>query len=108
MMFKNRRIEARHLYVGPDKDVLVFLEESFAGGDFFKRACDANGDFLYNPRFNGNIDFDGGGNIGHITFFKSVRGRDRVIEPIYRPRWEKILGFDCVDGILVRRLDDFL
>jgi hypothetical protein len=33
----------------------------------------------------GNIYFDGWGNIGHISFLESVGGRDRVIEPIYMP-----------------------
>jgi hypothetical protein len=51
---------------------LVFLEEIFIGGDFLRRACDVDGDFLYDPIFDGNVNFDGGGNIGHISFFESV------------------------------------
>jgi hypothetical protein len=84
-MFDNRGIKARHLCVGPGKDVPVFLEESIVGSDFFRRACDANGNFLYDSRFDGNIDFDSGGNIGHISFFESIGGMDRVCEPIYMP-----------------------
>jgi hypothetical protein len=64
---------------------LVFLEERFVSDELFRRACDTYGDFFYRSRFNGNIDFDSGGNVGHISFFKSVWGRDRVIEPVYVP-----------------------
>jgi hypothetical protein len=66
-MFDNKGIKVGHLCVGPGKDVLVFLEERFVGGDFFRRACNANGNFHYDSRFDGNIDFYGGGNIEHIA-----------------------------------------
>jgi hypothetical protein len=58
------------------------LEERFVRDEFFRRACNADGDFLYDARFDGNIDFDSGENVFHITFLKSVGGRDRVIEPV--------------------------
>jgi hypothetical protein len=61
------------------------LEEIFVGYDLFRRACGANGDFLYDSKFDGNIDFDHGGNVSHVTFFKSIGGRDRIIELIYMP-----------------------
>jgi hypothetical protein len=64
---------------------LVFLEESFVSNEFFRRACSTDGDFFYEARFDGNINFDGGGNVVHIAFFKSIGGRDRVIKPIYMP-----------------------
>jgi hypothetical protein len=37
------------------------------------------------PFFYGNSDFDGGGNVDHIAFFKSIRGRDRVVKPVDMP-----------------------
>jgi hypothetical protein len=45
-MFNNREVKARHLCVIPGKNVPIFLEEIFVGGDLFMRACGANGDFL--------------------------------------------------------------
>jgi hypothetical protein len=61
------------------------------------------GRFSYN-----NINFDSGGNVGHVAFFKSIVGRDRVGEPVYMPGWKKILGFDCTYGGLARRVKGFL
>jgi hypothetical protein len=61
------------------------LEERFVSDEFFRGAYGANGDFLCDARFDGNINFDSGGNVGHISFLKSVEGRDRVIEPVYMP-----------------------
>jgi hypothetical protein len=58
--------------------------------------------------FNGNVDFDGGGNVGHITFFKSIRGRNGIVELIYRPGGDKIFGFNHIHGVLVRRHEGFL
>jgi hypothetical protein len=84
-MFKNRGIKARHCYVWLGKNISIFLEEGFVGGDFFRSACGANGGFIDDSIFYGNIDFDGRGNVGHISFFKSIRGRDRVVEPVYMP-----------------------
>jgi hypothetical protein len=68
----------------------------------------ANGDFFYDSRFNGNVNFDGGGDVGHVSFFKSIWGRDRVVEPVYMPRRNKILGFDCAHGGLGRRVKGLL
>jgi hypothetical protein len=67
------------------KNVMVFLEEIFVSSMFFRIACGANGDFFYDSRFDGNINFDSGGNVGHVALFKSVGGRDRVVEPVYMP-----------------------
>jgi hypothetical protein len=67
------------------KNISVFLEEGFIGGDFLRSECGANGDFLYDSIFDGNIDFDGGGNVGHISFFKSIRGMDGFVELIDMP-----------------------
>jgi hypothetical protein len=64
---------------------LEILEESFVGSNFFRSACGANSDFLDDSIFHGNIDFDGGGNVGHISFFKSIKGRDRVVELVDMP-----------------------
>jgi hypothetical protein len=64
---------------------LVFLEEGFVGGDLLRSACGANGDFLDDSIFYGNIDFDGRGNVGHVAFFKSIKGRDGVVEPVDMP-----------------------
>jgi hypothetical protein len=68
----------------------------------------ANGDFLYDSWFNGNVNFDSGGNVGHVAFFKSIGGRDRVVEPVYMPGWNEILCFDCTYGGLTRRVKGFL
>jgi hypothetical protein len=54
------------------KNISVFLKESFERCEFFRGACNANGDFFYDSRFNGNVDFDGGENVGHVSFFKSI------------------------------------
>jgi hypothetical protein len=40
--------------------------------EFFRGVCDANGDFFYDSLFNGNVNFDGGGDVGHVSFFKSI------------------------------------
>jgi hypothetical protein len=61
------------------------LEKGFVGSDLFRSACSANSDFLDDSIFDGNIDFDGRGNVGHIAFFKSIRGRDRIFEPVDMP-----------------------
>ena len=60
------------------------------------------------PFFYGNVDFDGRGNVGHVAFFKSIWGMNGVFEPVDRPRWDKILGFDRVHGIVARRHEGFL
>jgi hypothetical protein len=107
-MFNNRGIKDGHFFVWPDKNVSVFLEESFVSYKFFRRAYNSYRDFLYDSRFDGNIDFDGEGNIGHVAFFKSIRGRYMVIEPVYMPWWYKIFDFDWIYGVLCRRHKGFL
>ena len=64
---------------------MVFFEEGYVGGDFFRSACGANGDFLDDSIFYGNVDFDGRGNVGHVTFFKSIRGRNGFVELVDMP-----------------------
>jgi hypothetical protein len=76
------------------------LKESFVSYEFLRGACDTNGDFFYDPWFDGNVDFDGGGNVEHVTFFKRIEGRDRFVEPVYMPIWNEILFFDCTYGAL--------
>jgi hypothetical protein len=61
------------------------LEESFVGGDFLRSACATNGDFLYDSISDGNINFDGRGNVGHVSFLKCIRGRDGVVESVDMP-----------------------
>jgi hypothetical protein len=61
------------------------LKERFVSNEFFRGACDANGDFFYDSLFNGNVNFDSGGDVGHVSFFKIIWGRDRVVEPVYMP-----------------------
>jgi hypothetical protein len=61
------------------------LEEGFIGGDFLRSASGASGDFLDDSMFDGNIDFDGQGNVGHVAFFKRIRGRNGVVEPVDMP-----------------------
>jgi hypothetical protein len=78
-------------------------EEGFICGDFLRSASSSNGDFFDNAFFNGNVDFDGGGNVGHIVIFKCIRGRNGIVEPVYRPEGDKILGFDHVNRVLVGR-----
>jgi hypothetical protein len=107
-MFENRGIKARHLFVWPGENIPVLLEEGFVGGDFLRNTCSTNGDFLYNSISDGNIGFDGRGNVGHVAFLKSIRGRDGVAELVDMPWWDKILGFDCVYGVLARRRKGFL
>jgi hypothetical protein len=53
--------------------------------EFLRGSCSSNGDFFYDSQFDGNVDFDGGGDIGHVAFFKSIWGRDRVVELVYIP-----------------------
>ena len=50
-----------------------------------RSASGSNGDFLNNSIFYGNVDFDGQGNVGHVAFFKSIRGRNGVFELVDRP-----------------------
>jgi hypothetical protein len=51
------------------------LEEGFIGSDLLRSACGTNGDFLDDSIFYGNINFDGRGNVGHVAFFKSIKGK---------------------------------
>jgi hypothetical protein len=85
MMFNNRRIKVGNLCVRPRINVPVLLEENFVSYKFFRRACGTNGDFFYDSKFDGNTNLDSGGNFGHVSFFKSIKGGDRVIEPVYMP-----------------------
>jgi hypothetical protein len=84
-MFNDRRIESRYLHIRLRKNIPVFLKESFVRSGFFKGACNANGYFFYNSRFNGNVDFYGGGDVGHVVIFKIIWDKDRVIELVYMP-----------------------
>jgi hypothetical protein len=84
------------------------LKERFVSCEFLRGACGSNGDFFYDACFYGNVNFDNGGNVGHVSFFKTIRSEDRVIEPVYVPRRDKILGFNCAYGGLVRRVKGFL
>jgi hypothetical protein len=84
------------------------LEEGFVCGNLLRGASGSDDDFFDDTTFDGNVDFDGGGNIGHITLLKSVRGGNRILEPIDSPRWDKIFGFDRVHGVLIRRHECFL
>jgi hypothetical protein len=84
-MFDDRGIEARHFHVGPGKNVSIFLEEGFICDDFLRSSSSSNGDFFDDAIFDGNVDFNGWGNVGHVSFFKSIRGRNGVFEPVDRP-----------------------
>jgi hypothetical protein len=86
----------------------VFLKESFVSCEFFRGACNTNGDFFYDSRFDGNINFDSGVNVGRVAFFKSIGGRDRVFELVYMLGQDEILSFDCTYGGLTRRARGFL
>ena len=83
-------------------------EKGFVGRDFLRSASCSNDDFFDDAWFNGDVDFDGGGNVSQISFFKSVGGRNGIVEPIDRPEWDKIFGFDHVNGVLARRHEGFL
>jgi hypothetical protein len=65
---------------------LVFLKESFISNDFCRGACGTNGDLFYDVWLNVNVNFDCGGDVGHVSFFKSIEGRDRVFELVNMPR----------------------
>jgi hypothetical protein len=60
-------------------------ERDLIRNDFYRGACITNGDFFYDVRFNGNVNFDDGGYVGHVAFFKSIGGRDRVFDPVNMP-----------------------
>jgi hypothetical protein len=87
---------------------MVFLKDIFISNDLFRVACDANGDFLYDAKFNGNVSLDCGGDVGHVAFFKSIEDRDRVFEPVNMPQRNTILGFDFTKGGLGRRVKGLL
>jgi hypothetical protein len=84
-MFDDRRIEVRNLCILPGTNISLFLKEGFVSCEFLKGACNTYSDFFYASWFHGNVDFDSGGNVGHVTFFKIIRSRDRVTETIYVP-----------------------
>ena len=84
-MFDDRGIKARHFCVWPSKNIPIFLEEGFIGSDLLRSESGANDDFLDDSIFYGNINFDGRGNVGHMAFFKSTRGRDRVLNQSIYP-----------------------
>jgi hypothetical protein len=44
------------------------LERELCKHEFFRGACDTNGDFFYYSWFNGNISLDSGGYGGHVSF----------------------------------------
>jgi len=107
-MFDYRRIEATHLCIWPGKKFPVFLKEGIINKDFFRRACDANGDLFNDSRFNRNVNLNGGGDVDCVSFFKINCRRDRVVKPIYMPRKNKILVFDCAHGGLDRGMKGLL
>jgi hypothetical protein len=84
------------------------LKEGIINKDLFRRACDANGDFFHDSRFNRNVNLNGGGDVSCVSFFKIICGRDRVVKPIYMPRKNKILGFNCTHGGLDRGMKGLL
>jgi hypothetical protein len=90
------------------KNIPVFLKEGFVSNDFFRGACSANGDLFYDSWFNGNVNFDFGGDVGHVSFFKIFGGKNMVFEPVNMPQRNKILAFDCTQGGLIRRVKDLL
>jgi hypothetical protein len=61
------------------------LEEGFLGSDFLRSASSANGDFLDDSIFYGNIDFNGRGNVCHVSFLKRITSWDGVVEPVDIP-----------------------
>ena len=67
------------------------MKESFVSCEFLRGACGANGDFFYDAWFNVNVNFDYGGDVGHVPFFKIIGGRDRVFEPSIFPEGMKSL-----------------
>jgi hypothetical protein len=71
------------------------LKEVFVSNDLFRGACNANGELFYDAWFDVNFNFYYGRDVGHVSFFKSIRGRDRVVELVNVPRRNKILGFYC-------------
>jgi hypothetical protein len=83
---------------------LVFLKESFVRNEFFRGACGANGDLFYDSWFNGNANFDYGGDVGHVSIFKT----DSVVELVYMLQRNKILGFNCAHRGLGRRMKGLL
>jgi hypothetical protein len=46
--------------------------------------------------------------LARLPSSKVSGGRNGIVEPIDRPGWDKIFGFNCVNGVLVRRHEGFL
>jgi hypothetical protein len=89
------------------KNISVFLKERFVSCEFLTARA-THGNFFYESRFDGNINFDSGGNVSHVAFFERIRGRDNIVELVYMPRWNEILCFNCIYGSLNRRVKGFL
>ena len=79
---------------------MEFFEYFGVSLNLFRGAMGAQGDILFYPWFVRNVNFNGRRDISHIAFFKSVKCKDGVFEPI------KFIGNEVFrfKGILVMGL----
>jgi len=71
MMFKNGMVETNSFSTLPGKYVPKLSKSGLLCKEFFWGACDSEDDEFDNDWFDGNVQFYGWGNIGHVIFLKS-------------------------------------
>ena len=82
MMLDNGRIESGHFRIGPGEDIAEFFEKLGVSFNFFRGALGTQCDVFFDSWCGRNVNFDGRRDIGHVSFFESIRCRDGVFEPI--------------------------
>jgi len=85
MVFDDGRVETRNFNIRLGKNVPILSKKSLVRKDFF-RACNVEDDVFINAWFDGNFHLDDRGNIGHVPFFKIIKGMDFIFEPICVPK----------------------
>jgi len=82
MVFDNGGIESGHFGVGLGENIAEFLEKLSVSFNFFRCASGTQGDIFFDSWFDRNVNFNGRRDIGHVSFFESIRCRDGIFEPI--------------------------
>ena len=77
-----RSIESGNFGVGPGENIAEFFEKLSVSFNLFWGALGTQGDIFFDSWFDRNVNFNGRRNVGHVSFFESIRCRDGIFEPI--------------------------
>ena len=78
MVFDNGGIKSGHFRIGPGENIAEFFENLGVSFDFFRGALGAQGDIFFDSWFDRNVNFNGRRDVGHVSFFESIRCRDGI------------------------------